>query len=325
MYKVSVIVPIYNAEKDLEKTICNIQKQSLRDIEIICVNDGSEDRSGEIIKHFQKKDPRIKYFFQSNKGAGAARNLGIDHAKGKYIAFLDADDKFVNPQVIEKLYYAAEKNNAFICGGKVEGCSRKNDSNFPLHNGFVEFYQYQQDYFFWRYIYNRYFLAKNDIRFPELRVYEDPVFLVKAMIKAQKFYVIEDVVYSYSGSHQSQNMDIEKAIDYMQGIITELDITSKYKLAKLHKTLVNRLEKECCYYIEKHLYSNNQIFLKLLIKANSVIDSNLIECEEDYVLPAITSLWDAGRNYMRLRNSKLVRMMRKVIKGKWFRKGKYEC
>lgn len=55
MYKVSVIVPIYNAEKDLEKTICNIQKQSLRDIEIICVNDGSEDRSGEIIKHFQKK------------------------------------------------------------------------------------------------------------------------------------------------------------------------------------------------------------------------------------------------------------------------------
>ena len=102
-------------------------------------------------------------------------------------------------------------------------------------------------------------------------------------------------------------------------------ITSKYKLAKLHKTLVNRLEKECCYYIEKHLYSNNQIFLKLLIKANSVIDSNLIECEEDYVLPAITSLWDAGRNYMRLRNSKLVRMMRKVIKGKWFRKGKYEC
>ena len=54
MYKVSVIVPIYNAEKDLEKTICNIQKQSLRDIEIICVNDGSEDRSGEIIKHFQR-------------------------------------------------------------------------------------------------------------------------------------------------------------------------------------------------------------------------------------------------------------------------------
>ena len=222
----------------------------------------------------------------------------------------------MNPQVIEKLYYAAKKNNAFICGGKVEGCSRKNDSNFPLHNGFVEFYQYQQDYFFWRYIYNRDFLVKNDIRFPRLRVYEDPVFLVKAMIEAQKFYVIEDVVYSYSGSHQSQNMNVEKTIDYMQGIITELDITSKYKLVKLHRNIVNRLEKEGCYYIEKYLYSEDQTFLKLLIKANSVIDRELIECEEDYVLPAIISLWDSGRKYMRLRNSKLVSIMRKVIKEK---------
>ena len=166
---------------------------------------------------------------------------------------------------------------------------------------------------------------KNDIKFPELRVYEDPVFLVEAMIKAQKFYVIEDLIFAYSGAHQSQNMNDEKVIDYMQGIITELDITSKYKLAKLHRIIVNRLEREGCYYIEKYLYSDNQTFLKLLIKTNSVIDSNLIECEEDYVLPAITSLWDAGRKYMRLRNSKLVRMMRKVIKGKWFRKGKYEC
>lgn len=325
MCKVSIIVPIYNAEKYLKKTICNIQKQSLIDIEIICVNDGSEDRSVDIIKHFQKKDPRIKYVFQSNKGAGAARNLGIDHAKGKYIIFLDADDKFANLEAVEKLYDAAEKNNAFICGGRVEGCGKEKDRDFSLYNGFVEFYQYQQDYFFWRYIYNRCFLAKNDIKFPELRVYEDPVFLVKAMIKAQKFYMIKDVVYSYSGSHQSQNMNVEKVIDYMQGIITELDITSKYKLSKLHKTIVNRLESEGCYYIGKYLYSDNQTFLKLLIKANSVIDSELIGCEANYVLPAIISLWDAGRKYMRLRNSKLVRMMRKVIKGKWFRKGKYEC
>ena len=91
MCKVSVIVPVYNAENFLQNTLNNIQRQSLKDIEIICVDDGSEDSSADIIKKFQRQDIRIRYEYQKNQGAGVARNKGISLAQGEYVAFMDAD------------------------------------------------------------------------------------------------------------------------------------------------------------------------------------------------------------------------------------------
>ena len=86
MCKVSVIVPVYNAENFLQNTLNNIQRQSLKDIEIICVDDGSEDSSADIIKKFQRQDIRIRYEYQKNQGAGVARNKGISLAQGEYVA-----------------------------------------------------------------------------------------------------------------------------------------------------------------------------------------------------------------------------------------------
>ena len=168
---------------------------------------------------------------------------------------------------------------------------------------------------FWRYLFKRSFLVDNDIQFPALRVYEDPLFLINALIKAEKFYAIKDTVYLYNGSHQSQSMSPEKVEDYLKGLTAELEISSRYKLPKLHKLAFDRLEKEGCYYAEQYLYSENKKILRLLLNANSAVDKELIGIDDDYILPAIVSLWRAGSNYIKIRNFKpiqpLLRMMKK--------------
>ena len=110
---VSVIIPVYNVEIYLEEMLEGIREQTLSDIEIICVDDGSTDSSAEIIKKQAQKDTRIKYIYQQNQGGGAARNTGIDAAKGKYLICLDADDIY-EQNMLELLYNQAEKADADI-------------------------------------------------------------------------------------------------------------------------------------------------------------------------------------------------------------------
>lgn len=111
--KVSVIVPIYNSERYIDKCIQSIINQTLRDIEIILVDDGSTDRSIEISNEYAKKDDRIKIIKQKNKGASSARNNGISIATGKFITFIDSDD-FVEIDMLELLYNSAINNNCDI-------------------------------------------------------------------------------------------------------------------------------------------------------------------------------------------------------------------
>ena len=111
--KVSVCIPVYNAEKFISECLDSLVKQTLREIEIICVNDGSTDSSPEIIKQYQKKYKNIKLINQKNQGLGGARNTGIENATGKYVGFVDADD-FVDEEMYEALYRLAEEKGCEI-------------------------------------------------------------------------------------------------------------------------------------------------------------------------------------------------------------------
>ncbi len=111
--KISVIVPIYNACKHLRPALESILDQTLREIEIICVDDGSTDTSLDMLKIYQKRDSRIRIITETNAGPGHARNNGLKRARGKYVAFLDADD-FFEPELLEKLYNRAEENDLDI-------------------------------------------------------------------------------------------------------------------------------------------------------------------------------------------------------------------
>ena len=101
--RVSVIVPVYNVEKYLKQCLDSLINQTLEDIEIICVNDGSTDSSLNILEEYQNKDNRIKIISQENKGVSAARNLGLKNAKGEYLLFIYADD-WVELNALEELF-----------------------------------------------------------------------------------------------------------------------------------------------------------------------------------------------------------------------------
>lgn len=117
MPEVSVIIPVYNNERYIEECVRSVQNQTFADLEMIVINDGSTDGSGEILERILREDKRIRLFHQENKGAGAARNKGLDMAEGRYLIFVDGDD-WIAPDYIEKLYTAAEERGSemVICG-----------------------------------------------------------------------------------------------------------------------------------------------------------------------------------------------------------------
>ena len=119
MPKVSVIVPVYNGEKYIKHCIHSVMGQTLSDIEILVINDGSSDGTKQILEHLASEDQRIHVFHQKNQGVSAARNFGITLAKGKYLTFLDADD-YLGPEYLKILVDTAERTGSelIICGLK---------------------------------------------------------------------------------------------------------------------------------------------------------------------------------------------------------------
>ena len=107
MIKVSVIIPVYNAQEYLEQCLQSVQRQTMKELEILCINDGSTDDSLRILEKMRRKDKRIRIFEQTNQGAGAARNLAIESAMGAFVCFLDADDYWIDDSALEKMYECA--------------------------------------------------------------------------------------------------------------------------------------------------------------------------------------------------------------------------
>ncbi len=112
--KVSVVIPVYNAEKYLEQCLDSVFGQTLKEIEIICVDDGSTDQSNAILENYRCDHPNLKVYHQENRYAGAARNNGLSHASGKYVIFWDSDDYF-DLRALELMYAQAEKTQADVC------------------------------------------------------------------------------------------------------------------------------------------------------------------------------------------------------------------
>ena len=117
--KISVIIPIYNAYDYLRPAMDSVVSQTLTDIEIICVDDGSTDKSLHILKEYKKADPRIRIITETNAGPATARNTGLRRARGEYVAFLDADD-FYEPDMLETLYNCAKENDLDIAISKYD-------------------------------------------------------------------------------------------------------------------------------------------------------------------------------------------------------------
>ena len=169
--KVSVIVPVFNASKHLSKTLDSIANQTLKELEIICIDDGSTDNSPEILKNYADKDKRLIVISQKNQGVSAARNAGLSIAKGKYIQFVDSDD-ILKGEAIQKLYEKAQETNADI----TLFCHNRMTGNIIKYNNLKELRKYNTNrsnlmnllpfsYYVWDKLIKFSFLKENNIEF----------------------------------------------------------------------------------------------------------------------------------------------------------------
>ena len=132
---VSIIVPVYNTERFLNRCIDSVLAQTYSDWELLLVDDGSTDSSGSICDEYATQDSRIRVFHKENGGVSSARNLGLDYARGEWITFVDSDD-YIAPDMIEKLYETQKRNNADItvCGYRWVDKEGKNLKSFHMNS-----------------------------------------------------------------------------------------------------------------------------------------------------------------------------------------------
>lgn len=205
MSKISVVVPVYNTEKFLRRCLDSIINQTLRDIEIICINDGSLDNSLEILQNYAQQDKRIKIINQKNMGVSCARNNGLKQAKGKYISFVDSDD-WIDLDFLEKLYNSVEKYGADIA---VSGIKRLRSYKWKYHlkikneeitcNTDRKFLlcDVPDKCYVWNKIYRLDKLQLNQIEFEPNVYFEDRCFTAEALIKLEKLVTVPDTYYNY--------------------------------------------------------------------------------------------------------------------------------
>ena len=203
--KVSVIVPVYNAGEYIGQMLDSVLGQSMQEIEIICVNDGSTDNSGEIIRSFMDRDSRIMLLEQPNINAGAARNQGLLHARGKYVVFWDADDQF-HRRALELMCRKMQRTQADICvcgvcefvqGGKMYEADGYLKTEFiPDKDPFNKFDLRDTIFNFgsnmvWNKMFRRKFLVSHQLRFQEIRQANDTAFVMKAMFAADRITYVD--------------------------------------------------------------------------------------------------------------------------------------
>lgn len=250
---VSVIMPVYNAERHLRDAIASVLGQTIRNLELICVDDGSIDASPAILAEEAVKDPRLRVISQSNSGAGAARNRALDVAAGEYIAFMDADDVYPSDDVLERLCSGAMQYGLPVARGRMEmmlpdGRIRPADEAFGEHLG-DGVYDYRRTQFDWGYtccVFARQLLNGRKIRFPEWRRNQDPPFLIRAMASAGSYLYLDCPVYRYRKSYRKVDWSSDdwcRLCDMLQGLCEEVRLSESLGLLKLGARLYDRANK----------------------------------------------------------------------------------
>jgi glycosyltransferase involved in cell wall biosynthesis len=240
---ISVIIPVYNTAPYLGRCLESVCGQSLWNIEVICVNDGSTDTSLEILREHEKADRGVRIInVAENRGAGAARNAGMEAARGEYLGFVDSDD-FIAVDFYELLYQKAKEKHADIVKGadlimfykdKGSVVDRKNDK---IRENKIHFWCHYTSA-----IFRLRFIREKKIRFPaDLVVGEDPVFTIKAAILCNKLEIIDGAQYYYvrrEGSLNSPEWSREKIASYIRYIEMVSGFIAAFKLNKTDSRLL---------------------------------------------------------------------------------------
>lgn len=216
MAEISVLTPVYNVEKYLTHCLDSLINQTFKDVEFICIDDGSTDGSGKILDRYAERDSRIQVIHKSNSGYGKTMNMGLDHATGKYIAVVESDD-FAELDMLEKMYLAAEESQAEITKADHYNYIRGVDYlckwlvDFPCGQVF-ETAEYpkilEKANTIWSCLFRRDFLLKHGIRFHETpgAAYQDVSFAMQTWLWAKRIYFIEGAFLHYRNDNPDSSM-----------------------------------------------------------------------------------------------------------------------
>ena len=259
LVKISVIIPVYNEEDYLNECLDSIVNQSLEDIEIICVDDGSTDNSLNILKSYES-DNRIKIIPKENSGLGASRNVALDIAQGEYIVFMDSDD-YLNLNALEALYDLAESRSLDCIIYKIANFNDRTRKEF--HTDYFDM-RFLSDLvgdkvFDWSHVKDCLFQISvtspsklfkrqtiENIRFPEGLLFEDTLFFIKVLFNAQRMYFLDEYLYyrrihsdSITNSYYAEFSDCITIYDMIYDYLKEIERYDEFKVQLFEKQCEN--------------------------------------------------------------------------------------
>ena len=337
MVKISVIIPTYNVEEYIEDCLNSIINQTFKDMEIICINDGSQDNTLKILKEYETKDSRIKVIDQKNKGAGSARNAGLNIAKGEYILFIDADD-FIELNTLTELYGLAKEKNTDLIIFKSKNFI--NNPNEPFEEKYNEMEQipssFKNKVFSFKdllkdfsridvTIWTKFFkhdLIEN-VRFDEDVIFEDNLFTIDYIFNAHRIYFYDKQLHHrrlrpnslITNTHNRKHADgikvnnrmIKKIKDagYYEDVKEQLFVKNFTKIsyrfieiADEHKEYFFDCLKEDLNKNEKQI--RNELDFSLIDERTTFIFNTMLECTNFRELELKIRCYDSGDRLMGL-------------------------
>lgn len=277
--KVSVIIPVYNAEHYIENCLKSVMQQTLQDIEIVVINDGSTDKSGEIVKNLTKNDNRIIYLETENQGVGSARNMGIEISRGDYLGFIDSDDT-IEKNMFEKMYGEAERYNADIVecrynvinNGTIVTSNKENEEEIVVENVYYNLNDFLKKYYFgnkkygnhvWSKLIKHRIIKEKKIVFGNLKYItgEDLYFGLTILPYINKIVFLNDKLYNYYIRKNS-------IMNTYDSSITERTINFIKEIEKYGKNFDNIYDK----FLSTYLYNLCVATARVFINNNRVVE-----------------------------------------------------
>jgi glycosyltransferase involved in cell wall biosynthesis len=312
--KISVIIPVYNVENYLRQCLDSITNQTLKEIEIICVNDGSTDTSLQILEEYAHKDGRIQIINIENSGIGAARKIGLDVSNGDFIAFVDSDD-WVKLDAYEKLYSHAVLNHSDIVFFNTESYDENKDNyifldrydiikyfednkiDFKLNFNYKDIKPFvlNRNFAAWNKLYKSEFLKSyNDFYFPKHITFEDVPFHVQVMLRAKRISFCTEKLYTYrlsninsktNSSYKTRNIfNIFVVVDKVKDVLIDSnkmdEFQSEFNIFKIGQ-LYNWFEK-CADIYKKEFFNLIRQEFENMNMGNNDINKLTTQTKNDY-------------------------------------------
>lgn len=293
MAEISVIVPVYNCEQTIDKCIDSVLQQSFKDWELILVNDGSIDRSGEICCSYAKMDDRITVIEKENGGgAGEARNAGILKATSPFLCFIDSDD-WIDYVMLEHLYNAQKEKDydIVICGyhniineaedsynSETVSENREVIGQQDVRDYFVKYYPEGMVGYPWNKMYRTSLIRDNHLQFPKMRRLEDGIFNTEVFERAKSCRVLEEALYNYRVGGQVELRKLPK--DFY--VLVEKFVLQYYDKLENWGYDIRKCEGPILYYflndfvccLENVCYGSNKVSLKEQRKYMNMLHNN---------------------------------------------------